>query len=627
MKHITSSRVSPPRCSPPAVCRRSRAARRRPRRAAPPPRQPATRTPPSPVAADYRLGARRQAAHRGLQGRAAVAVGPGPARRQDHAAADRRHRATGRTPIELRDAIAHVAEGLHHQPGGHGDRRRGDGVDGLRDGRGEPSRPDDAAGRPMTVLQALAMAGGLKDFADRKDIRILRKSVDAARRRSRSTTRTRSRATRSRSSSGPATPSSSLSCNRGMDELRCYERNAFASIALSALSLLVAAASARRTRLADPRRPERQTAPGGRSRQRSAFSETYDDNISLFGTAPPSSRTTICHTDFPGAELHFSGKHSMFSSAIGAAFSTPDLRHVEPLGPARERRSPPQQTAPLKWNAFGNSAACRRPIRLISAASPIAGPGRGPRRPGRPEPRSARPTRHGDRRVPGGRLRPPAAVSEPCCGAARSSNRRRVPPQGRPAARRGPRLLFRRATSPAIRRPSRCTAPGGDRLRPLVAWTIPRRRRHRLSCRRTADRLAMRPGLARNRSTASCGPKFHVGYVRTTSRHSASAARFRKSAMSAPLPPAAVLQLAAHLPRHRPAVFRDNQPLTGDSTLVNRRPVWSSELPLRSLRQLGGASQIGPACCRPSAAGYRGTPPTSRGRCAASGTAACGSRR
>ena len=37
-------------------------------------------------------GARRQAAHRGLQGRAAVAVAAGPARRQDHAAARRRHR-------------------------------------------------------------------------------------------------------------------------------------------------------------------------------------------------------------------------------------------------------------------------------------------------------------------------------------------------------------------------------------------------------------------------------------------------------------------------------------------------------------------------------------------------------
>jgi polysaccharide export outer membrane protein len=29
---------------------------------------------------------------------------------------------------------------------------------------------------PLTVLQALAMAGGLKDFADAKNIRILRKS-------------------------------------------------------------------------------------------------------------------------------------------------------------------------------------------------------------------------------------------------------------------------------------------------------------------------------------------------------------------------------------------------------------------------------------------------------------------
>jgi polysaccharide export outer membrane protein len=31
-------------------------------------------------------------------------------------------------------------------------------------------------GGPLTVLQALAMAGGLKDFADEKNIKILRKS-------------------------------------------------------------------------------------------------------------------------------------------------------------------------------------------------------------------------------------------------------------------------------------------------------------------------------------------------------------------------------------------------------------------------------------------------------------------
>ncbi len=50
---------------------------------------------------------------------------------------------------------------------------------------------------PLTALQALAQAGGLKEFADRGDIRILRKRPPA-RRPSRSTTRRRSRARRTR---------------------------------------------------------------------------------------------------------------------------------------------------------------------------------------------------------------------------------------------------------------------------------------------------------------------------------------------------------------------------------------------------------------------------------------------
>ena len=47
---------------------------------------------------------------------------------------------------------------------------------------------------PVTVLQALALAGGLNDFADRKNIRILRKSSARHADASRSTTRTPSRA-------------------------------------------------------------------------------------------------------------------------------------------------------------------------------------------------------------------------------------------------------------------------------------------------------------------------------------------------------------------------------------------------------------------------------------------------
>ena len=52
---------------------------------------------------DYRLVAGRQAAHRGLQGHAAVAVAAGPAGRQDHAAAGRRRR---RPPARRRPSCA-----------------------------------------------------------------------------------------------------------------------------------------------------------------------------------------------------------------------------------------------------------------------------------------------------------------------------------------------------------------------------------------------------------------------------------------------------------------------------------------------------------------------------------------
>ena len=143
--------------------------------ALPSPARAAARAEPSPTtpAAGRRAVARRlpprsrrQAAHRGLQGRAALAVGPDPARRKDHAAAGRRRRREGMTPIELRDR-SRGAEGVHQQPRGHGDRRRGDRADGVRDGRGESSGGGDAAGR-ITVLQALALAGGLKDFATRR---------------------------------------------------------------------------------------------------------------------------------------------------------------------------------------------------------------------------------------------------------------------------------------------------------------------------------------------------------------------------------------------------------------------------------------------------------------------------
>ena len=96
---------------------------------------------------DYRLQAGRQAAHRGLQGRAALAVGADPARRQDHAAAGRRHRSDGphadrsarRVTTALKDYVNNPVVTVIVVEGTAADR--------LRRRRGEPSGPGDAAGR------------------------------------------------------------------------------------------------------------------------------------------------------------------------------------------------------------------------------------------------------------------------------------------------------------------------------------------------------------------------------------------------------------------------------------------------------------------------------------------------
>ena len=123
--------------------------------------------------------------------------------------------ATGRTPIELRDTIAAslkeyitnptvtviVVEALASQ------------VYVM----GEVTHPGTMQLHgPTTILQALAMAGGLKDFANTKDVKVLRPTaIAAASRRSSSTTRTSSTATPARSTSARATRSSFLSRAKG----------------------------------------------------------------------------------------------------------------------------------------------------------------------------------------------------------------------------------------------------------------------------------------------------------------------------------------------------------------------------------------------------------------------------
>jgi polysaccharide export outer membrane protein len=84
--------------------------------------------------------------------------------------------ATDRTPMELRDGITQQLKNFVNNPS----------VTvivveaaAMAYVMGEVNNPGSVTlqGGPLTVIQALALAGGLKDFADSKHIRILRKTV------------------------------------------------------------------------------------------------------------------------------------------------------------------------------------------------------------------------------------------------------------------------------------------------------------------------------------------------------------------------------------------------------------------------------------------------------------------
>jgi polysaccharide export outer membrane protein len=83
--------------------------------------------------------------------------------------------ATGRTPIELRDAIRDALKEYVNNP--TVTVIVVEAVAATAYIMGEVNHPGSISLQgPLTVLQALAMAGGLKDFANAKNIRILRKS-------------------------------------------------------------------------------------------------------------------------------------------------------------------------------------------------------------------------------------------------------------------------------------------------------------------------------------------------------------------------------------------------------------------------------------------------------------------
>jgi polysaccharide export outer membrane protein len=84
--------------------------------------------------------------------------------------------AIGQTPLELRDAIAAQLKTYMNNPVVTVIVVEATAATAYV--MGEVNHPGAVTlqGGPLTVVQALAMAGGLKDFADRKNIRILRRS-------------------------------------------------------------------------------------------------------------------------------------------------------------------------------------------------------------------------------------------------------------------------------------------------------------------------------------------------------------------------------------------------------------------------------------------------------------------
>jgi len=84
--------------------------------------------------------------------------------------------ASGQTPIELRDVIAKRLKEYVNNP--VVTVIVVEATAAIAYITGEVNHPGSVAlqGGPLTVLQALALAGGLKDFADAKNIRVLRRS-------------------------------------------------------------------------------------------------------------------------------------------------------------------------------------------------------------------------------------------------------------------------------------------------------------------------------------------------------------------------------------------------------------------------------------------------------------------
>jgi hypothetical protein len=130
-----------------------------------------------------------------------------------------------------------------------------------------------------------------------------------------------------------------------------------ALIVVAAVALLSATASAQE-------RPVGGSAPAPSFRSgwtftpSFGFSESYDDNISLFGigTAEQQNNDFVA-TYFPEADVPYAGKHTSFSSGYSGSFldfrTYTSLNRWDQRAHADLRR---QETASLKWFALGNVA-------------------------------------------------------------------------------------------------------------------------------------------------------------------------------------------------------------------------------------------------------------------------------
>jgi hypothetical protein len=105
--------------------------------------------------------------------------------------------------------------------------------------------------------------------------------------------------------------------------------------------------------------PQQERAPGWTFTPTFGFAETYDDNVSLFGvsTAALESNDYIA-SYFPGAELHYAGRHTSFGTQYRGSFldyrTFSALNRWDQRGGVELRR---EESARLKWSLQGNAAA------------------------------------------------------------------------------------------------------------------------------------------------------------------------------------------------------------------------------------------------------------------------------